>query len=165
MPLTPSFSVAPTSNPAAVLVTDASTGSDVAIVDRVITIYKSDNSILGTFDFPLSAGASITISPFVQDTAVQFQINWNNSGGASLYVFNVLFAAVQFAEAFYYSLTQSQTAQPNIINDQQYFQNKGKLRTLIDSALQAISVGNDIFSALGCIAQYQIMIQNPTIYF
>ena len=165
MPLTPSFSVSPTSNPAAFLLTDTSTGSDVAITDRVLTIYKPDNSIFGTYDFPLSAGSSITITALSADLAANLILNWNNVGGTSLYNFNLIYAFTQFAENFYYTLTQQQQAQPAFLNDNQYFQNKSKLRVLIDSANQAISVGKDLFSASISISLYQIMLNNPKLYF
>lgn len=165
MALTPSFSVGITSSPAQIVITDTSTGSDGAIADRVITLYKVDNSILGTYDFPLSAGSSITISALSIDVALNIQVNWNNSGGSSLYVYNVIYAFTGYAEAFYYSLTQQQQGNPAFLNDQQYFENKSKLRTLIDSAVQAISVGKDIFSANISISLYQLLLNNPTLYF
>src|ERR1700744_1182853 len=147
MPLVPSFTVAPTSNLGQILVTDNSTGSDGTITDRVITIYNAANAVIGTFDFPLSAGNTIVISPFTTDIAANFTINWNNTGGASLYNYSFLYAYPQYAEQFYYQLTQQQQANPAFLNDQQYFLNKSKLRTLMDSATQAVSVGKDIFSA------------------
>lgn len=165
MPLVPSFSIIPTSDPSAFTIVDTSTGSDGAIVDRVIILYKIDNSILGTFDFPLSAGSSITINPLLADLALNIKLNWNNSGGAALYTKSLIYAFTQYAENFYYQLTQQQQANPIFLNDQNYFQNKSKLRTLIDSALQAINVGNDIFSANISISLYQIMLNSPSIYF
>jgi hypothetical protein len=165
MALTPSFSIAPTSNLGQILVTDSSTGSDGAITDRVITLYNAAQAVIGTYDFPLSAGSSILITPFTTDTAVNAQINWNNNVGASLYNFSVLYAYTQYAENYYYTLTQQQQADPAFLNDQQYFENKSKLRTLIDSAVQAIAVGQDILSANTAIALYQIMLNSPTLYF
>ena len=165
MPLVPSFTLAPTSNLGQILVTDTSTGSDGAITDRVITARNAANAVIGTFDFPLSAGSSILISAFTADTAANWTTNWNNNAGASLYNYSVLYAYTQYAEAFYYTLTQGQQAQPSFLNDQQYFQNKSKLRVLIDSANQSISQGDDIFSANTSIALYQILINTPNLYF
>lgn len=165
MALTPSFTVAPTSILGQLLITDTSTGSDGAITDRVITIYNVSNVVIFTVDFPLSVGGSIDISPFLTDQASNIQVNWNNNVGASLYVYNVLNSYNQYAEQYYYTLTQQQQANPAFLNDQQYFQNKSKLRTLIDSAIQAVSVGKDIFSASISIALYQIMLNSPQLYF
>jgi hypothetical protein len=165
MPLVPSFTVAATTSLGQILVTDTSTGSDGAITDRIITVSRVDNSILGTFDFPLSAGSSINISPFLTDIAVNISISWNNSGGASIYNANNIYAYTQYGENYFYSLTQQQQAQPFFLNDQQYFKNKSKLRVLLDSATQAIAVGKDVFSANISISLYQLMLSNPTLYF
>src|ERR1700744_2158112 len=137
MPLVPSFTLAPTSNLGQILVTDTSTGSDGAITDRIITIRNAANAIIGTFDFPLSAGSSILISAFTADTAANWTINWNNNAGASLYNYSVLNAYTQYGQNYVYVLTQQQQANPAFLNDQQYFQNKSKLITLIDSAINA----------------------------
>jgi hypothetical protein len=159
------FTISITSDPSAIAIADISTGADGAITDRQIILYKADNSIFGTFDFPLSAGLSITINPLVADLALNIKINWNNSGAVPLYTKSLIYAFTGYAELFYYGLTQQQQANPLFLNDQNYFQSKSKLRTLIDSAIQAINVGNDIFSANISISLYQIMLNNPTLYF
>lgn len=168
MPLTPSFTIQSTSNQAALLLTDTSTGSDGAITDRKILLYNSaGNQIPGSpFDWPI-ANPSITITPLTADIALNAQVNWNNSGGTPLYTKSQLFTATQYAEQFYYSLTQQQAATTNlnILTDFPYFTNKSMLRTLIDSAVQAISVGADIFSAQFCISLYQQLLNNPNLYF
>ena len=166
MALTVSFTSAPTSLASQVVLTDTSTGSDGAVTDRQIIITDSANNNVGTFDWPI-AQSSITISPFAIDQAVNITVNWNNNVGVPLYTTSELFAAVQYAEQAFYGLTQQQSATttPNIINDQTYFQNKSTFRTLIDSALQAISEGADIYSAQFCISLYQPFLQNPKLYF
>lgn len=168
MALTPSFTAAPTSNAAALILTDTSTGSDGAITDRqVIILNAAGGPLAGSpFDWPI-AQSSITLTAFQIDQAVNITINWNNSGGTVLYTKSQLYVAVQYAEQFYYSLTQQQAATTalNILNDFPYYTNKSKLRLFIDSAIQAISVGADIFSAQFCVALYQPYLQNPNLYF
>lgn len=167
MPLVPSFTVASTSNAAQLLLTDTSTGSDGAITDRQILLYNAAGTLLvPSIDWPI-ANASITISPLMADAALSVKVNWNNSGGTPLYTSSQLFAATQYAEQFFYSLTQQQAATTNlnILNDYPYYTNKSQLRTLIDSAVQAISVGMDIFSSQFCISIYQQMLNNPNLYF
>lgn len=165
MSLTPNFTIAQTSNQSQLFLTDTSTGSDGAITDRQILIYRTDNSLLvPSIDWPI-ANTSITIATLTMDVAINAVVNWIDSGGGVLYTKAMIFAATQYAEQFYYGLTQQQSSQPNIVNDQNYFANKSKLRTLIDSATQAINVGNDIYSAQTSIALYQMMLQYPNIYF
>jgi len=167
MPFSPNFTVAQTSSPSQLILTDTSTGSDGAITDRKILQYNSANNLpFGVIDWPI-ADSSITISPLTADIALNIQVNYNNNVGAVLYTKSQLFAAVQYAEQFYYGLTQQQAATTNlnILNDYPYFENKSKLRMLIDSAVQAIAVGSDIFSAQFCISIYQQMLNNPNLYF
>jgi hypothetical protein len=168
MALTPSFTAAATPVASQILLTDTSTGSDGAVTDRQVSILNAAGApIAGSpFDWPI-AQASITLSPFAIDQAVNIIVNWNNNTGTVLYTKSQLFAAVQYAEQFYYSLTQQQAATTNlsILNDLPYFTNKSKLRLFIDSAVNAISVGADIFSAQFCISLYQGFLQNPNLYF
>lgn len=167
MPLVPSFTVAPTSNAAALLLTDTSTGNDVAVTDRQILLYNAaGNPVVPPIDWPI-ASPSITIAPLTTDIALNVKVNWNNNVATPLYTVSQLFAAVQYAEQFFYTLTQEQAATTNlnILNDFPYFTNKSKLRLYIDSALQAISVGADIFSAQFCISLYQPFLQNSNLYF
>lgn len=167
MPLVPSFTVAPTSNPAQLLLTDTSTGSDGAITDRqIILLNTAGNPIVGSIDWPI-AQSSITIQPLTSDIALNVQVNWNNNVGTPLYTKSQLFAAVQYAEQFFYSLTQQQAATTNlnILNDLPYFTNKSKLRLFIDSAIQAISTGADIYSSQFSISLYQPFLNNPNLYF
>jgi hypothetical protein len=164
MPLVASFSVASTSNPAALLLTDTSTGSDGAVTDRQILLYNTANALIGQFDWPI-AQSSITITPLTEDISLNILVNWNNNVGATLYTYSQLFAALEYVLQFEYSLIQQMTAQPNIINDQEFLSNLGKLRTFIDSANQSISQGQDIQSAQVCINLYQQLMANPQLYF
>lgn len=166
MALTVSFTLAPTSNPSQLTAVDTSTGSDGAVVGRKLNIYDVSNNLLGIYDFPnFPASTSLTIAPFQVDQAINAVMNWVSNTGAVLYTANQIYATVGYAEAFYFALTQQQQGNPAFLNDQQYFQNKSKLRVLIDSALQAISVGQDVFSANTAISLYQVMLQNPNLYF
>lgn len=167
MALVPSFTVASTSNPAQLAFVDTSTGSDGAVTDRQILLYNAaGNPIVPPIDWPIAQNA-ITVQPLTADTALNIVVNWNNSGGTVLYTTSQLFAAVQYAEQFFYSLTQQQAATTNlnILNDFPYYTNKSKLRTYIDSAVQAIAVGSDIFSSQFCISLYQQLLNNPNLYF
>ena len=166
MPLSPAFTATQLADASAIILQDTSTGSDGAIADRKINLYDVSNNLFGSspYDWPI-ANASITINPLQKDKALLIIITWVDSSGAVLYTLGQIFVFTGYAEVFFYSLTQEQQANPNIINDQQYFSNKSKLRTLIDSATQAISVGQDIYSAQNCLDLYQPMLNNALTYF
>jgi hypothetical protein len=147
-------------------VTDTSSGSDGAITDRQILIYKTDNTLLlAAIDFPLSAGSSITIAPLTQDVAVTVVLNWNNAGGVALYTFNLIWAFVQYGLLFLQQLTQFQISNPLIINDTGWMNAKFGLFTEIQSALNAINTGQSVFAAQSCILRYQAVISNTNFYF
>ncbi len=166
MPLTPaSFSIGITINPAQIVITDTSIGSDPSITDRVITLYDVNGAVFGTFDFPLSIGASITISPLTQDIALTIRVQWNDSGGNPLYTSNQIYAFTGYDEAFYYNLTQSQAGNPNIIRDNRYYNNKIALRVELDSAVNAINVGLDIAGAQGCVNRANYIVSNANLFF
>lgn len=161
MPLVPSFTITPLGNGSSFTVTDTSTGSDVAITDRQILIYTAANALLvPAIDFPLSAGSSITVSPLTTDIAVSIALNWNNNVGAAIYTYNLIWAFVQFALLFLQSLTQTQTANPNIINDTGWVRNKFDIFLEVQSALNAINVGQSVYSAQSCILRYNNLITN-----
>jgi hypothetical protein len=164
-----SFSISNIGTNNSFVLTDTSTGSDTALTDRTISLFNSAGALINgsTIDWPIGQ-SSITINALSQDYAVNISVFWTSSSPEvppSTYTYSLLQAFTQYAEAFFYMLTQKQTSQPTLIQDQLYFENKSKLRTLIDSSTQAITEGSDIYSSQSCINQYQQMIANETLYF
>ncbi len=165
MPLNASISVAPTITPSNVVVTDSSTGADAAIVSRIITVYDYTNAVIGTFQFPLAVGASISINVFTQDTAANFVTTWLDVNNVVLYTASELFVGVGYNQAFLYNLTQAQTGNPNIIRDNRYYNAKISLIVEIDSAQQAITQASDLAGAEFAITRANYIISNGNKYF
>lgn len=167
MAFTASITIQATGDPSQVTVADTSVGSDPAITDRKINIYQVNNSLLGAspYDFPLSAGSSITINPLDKDYGLTIVTTWVNSSGTVLYTATAIGAFVQYALLFLQSLTQTQEANPNIISDQNFMGNKFLVFTEVQSALNAITNGQSVFSAQSCITRYQKLLTNSTFYF
>jgi hypothetical protein len=175
MPLVPNFTTSQQAGlPSNVIITDASTGSDVAIVSRRVFLTNYAGEFLvasGTTTnytvWPL-AQSSISIDCLSADTAVQVTVNYVDAGGVTLYTKTSLAGFTLFNESFYYSLTQGQAAVGNpsyILQDNNYFQNKSKLRCLIDSGNQAVTLGYDITSAQECYDLATYMVTNQNNYF
>lgn len=175
MPLTPNFSTSQQAGlPSNVIITDTSTGSDVAITERRVYLVNyageyvvADGTTTNYTVWPL-AQSSISIDCLTQDTALQVTVNWVDVGGITLYTKTSLAGFTLFNETFYYSLTQGQAAisQPSyILQDTTYFQNKSKLRCLIDSGNQAITLGYDITSAQECYDLATFLVTNQNLYF
>lgn len=165
MSLVVSFTLTPTSSASSFILTDTSTGSDGAVTDRQIILYTpQNNQYVPPIDWPI-AQSSITISPLTADQALNIVVNWNNSGGVPLYTASQIFSFTQYGEQFLYGLTQNQTSNPSLLNDNNYLTNKYIFRVHIEDAIKAITVGNDIVAAASCIVLYQEMINNQSLYF
>jgi len=167
MALTPSFSLSATADPSAVSVQDTSTGSDGAITTRKIIFTQTDGTPLGgsPYDFPLSAGTSITVNPLDKDYGLTVTVNWVDVSGAVLYTANQIFVFTQYAKLFLESLTQQQIANPEIVNDQNFIQNKFNLFQGVKSAENALTYGQSVSAAQFCITQYQELITNNQFFF
>lgn len=172
MPLTPNFSTSQQAGlPSNVIITDTSTGSDVAIVSRRVFLVNyageyvvADGTTTNYTVWPL-AQSSISIDCLSADAALSVTVNWVDAGGVTLYTKTSLAGFTLFNETFYYSLTQGQAAISNpsyILQDNTYFQNKSRLRVLIDSGNQAVTLGYDITTAQECydLATYMVNNQN-----
>jgi hypothetical protein len=172
MPLTPNFSTSQQAGlPSNVIITDTSTGSDLAIVSRRVFLVNyageyvvADGTTTNYTVWPL-AQSSISIDCLSADAALSVTVNWVNAAGVTLYTKTSLAGFTLFNLTFYYSLTQGQAAISNpsyILQDNTYFQNKSKLKTLIESGNNAVTLGYDITSAQVCydLATYMVNNQN-----
>lgn len=171
MALTPNFSASqPSGEPSVVTLTDTSTGSDVSITERRVYLQNSDGDYVVpsgvSTDYvvwPL-ADTSIDIDCLSQDSALSITVNWVDSGGATVETKTILCGFTEYNEEFYYQLTQGQVGS-NIQFDTTYYQNKLQLRVLIDSGNQAISLGDDIYSAQECYDQATNLRLNGNYYY
>jgi hypothetical protein len=175
MPLTPNFSTSqPPGTPSNVVVTDTSTGSDVAIASRRVYLVNYAGEYVvpsGTTTnyvvWPL-AQSSISINCLTQDSALSITVDWVDISGVTLYTKTILAGFILYNMTFYYSLTQGEAAVSNpsyILQDNGYFQNKNKLKTFVDSGNNAVTLGYDITSAQLSYNLATYMVTNQNIYF
>jgi len=160
MPLTPNFNVTQSlGSPSQLTFTDTSSGSDNAISNRFIYIQQANGTyIVQTSNTTTNyttwlynqAIASTTFELLEKDVAVEITMDWVNSSNAVLYTKSITFRFTNFNENFDYALTQNLTANPLLINDNDFFANKSELRTCIDSGNQAYDLVGDLFSAQQC---------------
>ena len=172
MALTPNFSASQAIGLAdEIILTDTSTGSDVAITQRRVYIQNSEGDYLvesgTTTDYEVWAYAdsSITLDVLTEDTACNITVRWLDVSNAVLYSKTTLFAFTMNTETFYYSLTQAQTSSPNIINDTFYYGNKTALRSEIDSANNAVEYGSDIYAAQAALDRATTLVNGQNEYF
>lgn len=165
MPFNSSYSLAKVGIKNAFQLTDTSTGADPNLVTRTVRIYKADGTLLSSpIDWPI-ANNTITIAQISADMAANISVFWQSSNpepSPSTYTYASIQAFTANLDDFFYSLTQYQTSNPNVINDPRYYSNKSKLRVEIDSAYQAIDYGEDVQGAQYCInrATYLMTYEN-----
>jgi hypothetical protein len=99
------------------------------------------------------------------DTAAYVRIDWVSSGGTVLYTKTTLCDFRLFALQQSFALTQALTAQPNIIQDTNYWTNKMILRCNIDDSVEAVSIGGNQVVAQGALDRAAQMVNNQLIYF
>ena len=176
MPLTPNFSTSQQAGlPSNVIITDTSTGSDVAVVERRVYlvnyageyVVESTNTTTDYTVWPITQ-SSISIDCLTADAALTVTVNWVNVSGVTLYTKTSLAGFTLYNLTFYYSLTQGQAAVSNpsfILQDNNYFQNKSKLKTLLESGNNAVTLGYDITSAQLCYDLATAMVTSQNLYF
>jgi len=158
MPLVPNFAVTQSlGTPNLLEFNDTSTGSDGAVVNRWIYIQQANGTYIvegsnTTTDYTEVPYVidPVTLDVLTRDVAVQITVEWLNSSDAVLYTKANVFRFTNFNENFDYALTQNLTANPLLINDNDFFANKSEFRTCIDSGNQAFDLVGDLFSAQQC---------------
>lgn len=160
MSLTVNFTAAQTpGSPGDILFTDTSTGTDVAVTQRRIYIQTSAGDYLvesGTTteyevwaDYP--GTTSITLTDILdKDYGCRVTCQWLNVGGTVLYDKTLYYGFTCYNEDFDYETTQTVAGNPLLINDNDFWSNKGNLRTAIDSGDNAITRNSDIAAAQQC---------------
>lgn len=144
--------------PSDILFTDLSTGSDAAIFSR--RIYFSDDtgafivetgSSLEYSLWPLPLIDTITLDLLTAATAAKIVIQWLDVSNNVLYDYTISAEGfTEFLEEFLYSQTQLLSGNPLLINDNNFWQNYSKCRTLTDAGNQAILQASDLYSAQQC---------------
>jgi hypothetical protein len=172
MPLVSAFTATQIlGEPSIIKLTDASTGSDAAITARRVYLRLANGSYLvpdGTttdyVNWPL-ADATLELDVLTVDKAVDITVQHLNSSGVAIYTKTTLCLFTQYAKQFLYNLTQGQSGNTGLVNDNQYWEKKSQLFTEVDSALNAVEMANDLFGAQGCLDRAQKIIDNAESYF
>lgn len=168
MAFVPSFTITPSILASSFVIADTSTGGSSGATTRQVLLYQSNGQLLvPAINFPIVSGAgdAITINVLTQDIALNVVVQYLNSGGSVIYSSNLIWAFVQYTMLFLYQLTESQSSNPNITQDTNYYNNKMALFTEVQSALNAINVGQDLAGAQGCINRALNFTQNQNLFF
>jgi hypothetical protein len=99
------------------------------------------------------------------DVAVTITVEWLDISNVVLYSVSNNYGLTGFNEQFDYGLTQMLTANPVLINDNNFFGNKMDLRVAIDSGNQALALANDLFATQQCYNVANNIRTNSVYYF
>ena len=178
MAISPSFSVSQFSGtPNIITITDTSTGVDTVVTSRRIYLLQSNGTYLvpnGTTTnyilWPITntttrAPLTNSLNVLTQDTALSIRVDWLNSANTVLYTASNAFAFTAYNETFYYGLTESQVANPNLTASTNWYQTKLNLLVLIDSAKQSIAFASDIVSAQQSLNEATYISTNQAYFF
>ena len=123
MSLIPSFSInaIPQADPSAIFLTDTSSGTDSNIDHRQILIYKVDNSLYTAAQNWSYASPTTTLNVLTQDIALNIVVNWMSSLNVPLYTSSQIYAFRGYSKLFLYQLTQTETSQPLIVGDNNFY--------------------------------------------
>jgi len=158
MALTPNFTASNSlQSPSIITLTDTSTGSDVDVVSRRVTIskpfggYLVPSGTLTNYIVWAYANSSISINAITRDFSINVLVEWLNVDDDVLYSKEYDFNIIPLGELFNYKLIQSQVGQPNIISNITFYKNKSLLELELDSSQQAVIMGGDILAGQQCI--------------
>lgn len=137
---------------------DTSTGSDGTITEYRVFLLKEDGTYLvpegTTTDYIISDYPGINpfniLDVLDKDYALDITVQWV-ANTTVVYTKTILNLFRGYSETFLLNLTRFQTSNQRLVNSQNYFENKSKLRTLIDDAIQAVALGNDQTAAQVCL--------------
>ncbi len=171
MPLTANFSSSE-SLPSPNLVTflDTSVGTDLTITTRHIYIQLADGTYLvqaGTttnYEIWDYVNLSITLNILTQSQAANVTVIWLN-GSTPVYTKTILMEWNLYDYLFLFGLLSTQTSNPSIIADTNYYDNFLKMIVNLFNAEKAIELMDDIYSGQGALDRNQFLIQNQSLFF
>lgn len=151
--------------PSRITLVDTSTGTDTSITSRVIQLALFDGTLLTTAASWTPGLSTKTLDVLTEDTSLQITVIWKNISGVTIYTKTELYVFTMYNETFDYSLTSLQASTPLIVNDSNYYLNRIKLRTEIDNAKTAVSIGGSISNAQYSCDRATYLSSNPNLFF
>lgn len=161
----------PLGTPSDVTLTDTHTGADAAVIARRVYIstwdgtYLVEDSTTGDYEAWALADTSITLDVLDKDYGVRIVVQWMGVSGQILYDKVGYYGLTEFNEEFDYGLTQNVASNALLMNDNNFWNNKTKLRTLIESGNNAITNVSDIYAAQQCYDMATKLRTNSQYYF
>lgn len=172
MPITPNFGTEQAaSDLTAVTFEDTSTNSDATITARIIRLRKYDGTYLVPTGYTTNfiswpyASSSITVEDLLdKDYCLDITVSWL-VGSTVGYTKTILTGFTGYSDFCLRQLTQNNMANRQLLSNKNFYNNKIKLRTLVDDAEQAIELFNDQTIAQWCLDQAKLITDNLNTFF
>lgn len=151
------------------VITDTSTGSDPNLTTRSISLFKTDNTLLGgsAIAWPLSDGSTKLISALLtKDYSLNIVVEWSSSSPipGSTYTKAGIVTFVGNSDLFAEGLLQQIGARQGITNDAGFESNLALVNSDIENALRAASYA-DQGNSQQCLDRIYNKIVNQNLYF
>lgn len=152
---------------------DTSTGTDPGITGRLVYLRKADGTYLVPMNTTTSyifwpvvsgTGDTININILDQDYALDVTVIWY-TGSTEYNRVTTLCLFRAYAERFLRQLTFAQAGRPKLLDNDNYWTAKCKLRTLVDDAVQGVALINDQTIAQYALEAAKEMIDNPSLFY
>lgn len=150
-------------------IADTSTGSDPNLTTRSISLFKTDNTLLGgsVIPWPLSDGSTKLISGLLtRDFSLNIVVTWTSSSPipGSTYTKAGIVTFVGNSDLFAEGLLQQIGARQGITNDAGFENNLALINSDISNALRAATYG-DQGNSQQCLDRIYNKIVNQNLYF
>lgn len=135
---------------------------------RTIGIYKVDGTLLvPLISWPFSSGNIYTVSnALLKDYSLSVVANWLSLSPqpGSTYTETLVSTFLNYTNEFIYGKCQDIAAQPNILNDSQFYSSIEKVQAEVDFATNATAYA-DQYNAQSAIDRATYLIQNENFFF
>ncbi len=172
MPIVPNFTVSSNiTTPSILTLVDTSTGSDGAITQRRVYLQQFDGSYVvpeGTntnYIQWLFSSSSLSVNAINKDYAFNIIVQWLNSSNVVLYSKTIATEFNSYARIYRLKLLKAISANPKLVNNQNYFDVISQLTVFIDGANEAIELTSDILLAQLCNDNAKYLIDNPKLVY
>lgn len=150
---------------------DTSTGTDLTITDRRIYLRKSNATYLtpagSTTNYItwLISGNQLVITDILDiDYALDITVEYY-AGATIIYTKTILTLFTAYSELFLRILTQAQAGNNKLLDNDNFWYKKIKLRTLVDDATQAVALINDQTIATYCLNEAKDITDNIELFY
>ena len=139
-----------------VTITSVTVGTDAAVTQRRVYLQTASGEFLvptGTSTDYIQwaiADSAIDIDCLDKDYGLRIVTQWLNVSNVVLYDSEQFVGLTLYNESFDYLTTQLMASNKLLINDNSFWSNKSKLRTLIDAGNNAITFADDLDNAQSC---------------